>query len=103
MTHLKTMLHDRARNPQHVSFLEGVFANQVTRHLTREYNHRYRIHVRSCDTRNGIGRTWSRRHQNNAGLTRRTRIGICSVSRCLLMTDQNMGYFAIIKESIVDM
>ncbi len=98
----EAVFHDGSRNTHHVSLLKGIFSDQMALHLPRENNQGNRIHIRSSNTGNGVGRAGARRHQNDSRFAGCPRVPVSGVGRRLLMTHQNMRHRIEFKKSIVD-
>ena len=60
----------RACDPDGVAFLEGVLADVVGRHLSRDDHQRNGIHVGGSNAGNRVGRAWTRGDQGHADLVR---------------------------------
>ncbi len=83
--HHEAMLHDRAGNAHHISFLKTITANQPALNLTGNYNYRNGIHISGSDASHGIGSTGTRSHQNHTGLARGARVAVGRMGSRLLM------------------
>ena len=99
--HKIVVFRDRQRDAGHIGFLEGVAADQVRGHLSRDEHHRDRIHHRRANTGNQIRRTGTRGRHRHADLAGGSRISIRHVRRTLLVPYQHM-MDGIIQHRIVD-
>ena len=69
MANLEAVLHDWARNTDHISFLERILTDQMACNLTRQDHHWNGVHISRCNWSNGIGRAWARSDQHNTSFT----------------------------------
>ena len=98
----EAVLHDGARDTDHVGFLEGIGAHHAARHLAGQHHHRNRIHVGSGNAGNGIGRPRAGRHQHYTGLAGGAGVAVSHVSGSLLVTNQDVRHFRLFEQGIVD-
>ena len=103
MTNLEAVLHDRAADADHVSFLEGIFADEVRRHLTGDDDHGDVVHVGRSDWGHRVGGARTRGHEYAADLAGGTRVAISSMACSLLVTDEDVLDLVLLKDGVVDM
>ena len=96
------MLDDRARDTDGVAFLEGVEPDCRCRHLTRDDDHRNRVHVGSRDACHSIRGTRTRCYQGNTNIAGGPRIAIRRVHGSLLMAHQHMPDGVLFEQRVVD-
>ena len=84
------MLRNRRRNTHDVRLLERIFSNVRICHLSRDADHRHRVHMCRRNPRHEIRRAGSRCCKYDADLPRRAGVPVCRMCRALLMTRQHM-------------
>jgi hypothetical protein len=99
----EAVLHDRAGDTDHVGFLEGIGPHHAARHLSRQDDHRDRVHVGRGDTGNGVGRTRTGGHQHHTGFSGGAGIAVGHMGCGLLMADEDVRDFLFLEQGIVDM
>ena len=99
----EAVLHDRPGDTDHVGFLEGISADHGARHLARQHDHWNRVHVRGGNAGDGVGRTWTRRHQNNTGLAGSTGITVSHMGGGLLVTHENVLHLGLFEQGVIHM
>ena len=99
----KAVLYDRAGNPHHIRFLEGIFTYFLSRDLTGDNHQRYGIHVGGSDPGNGIGSTRTGGDQHGTYLPGRTGVTVRRMNSGLLMANQDMLYIRLLEQGVVDM
>ncbi len=96
------MLDARPRNADSIAFLERVLADEVGRHLAAQDHHRHRVHVRSGDTRHGVGDAWTGGHQTHARLLARACEAVGRVHRSLFVTNEDVLDLVLFEDFVVD-
>ena len=86
------MLCNRHGNSGNIYLLKGISSQQGLSYISRNGNHRNRIHIGRCNSRNQVGRTRSGGCHTYAYLSRSTGISVRRMGSSLLMGGQNMGY-----------
>ena len=85
-SHKVIMFCDRQCNTGHIYFLKCIAADQVRGNLSRNKNHRYRIHHRRAQPRNKIARPRPARRDYHPDLPARPRIPVRHMCPTLLMS-----------------
>jgi hypothetical protein len=84
------VLGDRQRDAGDVGLLEGVVADQLAGHLSRDADHRHRVHHRGGDAGDEIGCAWTRGRHRHTDAAAGARIAVGHVRCPLLMPDQHV-------------
>ncbi len=90
------------RDADGIALLEGVLADVVVRHLSRDDDDRDRIHVGGSDPGHGIGRARARRDERDADPVRRACQAVGGVNGCLLVADENVLHLILLEERIIN-
>src|SRR5690606_7429006 len=77
--------------------------DHVAGDLTGNHHHWNRVHMGGSDTGNRVGCARTRRHHHHTGFAGGARVTISHVRGCLLVADQDMGYFLFLEQGVVDM
>ena len=85
-----------------VAFLEGIQANGMRGHLTRDDDHGNRVHVGRGNTGHGIGQAWPAGHNADTGLFAGARIGVGCMNSRLLVSHQDVLDLVLLKDFVVD-
>ena len=88
--HQLVVLGRRAGDPDGVALLEGVTADGVGRHLSRDRHHRDRVHVGVHQRSDEVRRRRSRRHHRHPRPAGDVGVALGHVSRALLVTHENV-------------
>ena len=86
------VLRDRQRDPGDVGFLKRVRADQLAAHLAGDADDRRRVHHRSGDAGDHVGRARPGRRDGHADPAARARIAIRHVRGALLVADQDVAH-----------
>ncbi|MNM79964.1 hypothetical protein D3C81_919120 [compost metagenome] len=73
------------RHSVNIDLLEAVPTDQVGGNLTRQHNHRDRVHIGVSDTRDRICRPWPGGDERDPGLSRDSGISVRRMHGGLLM------------------
>ena len=99
----EAVLHDRPRDTDHVSFLEGIGAHHGARHLAGQNDHRNRVHVGGGNTGNGIGCARTGGYQHHTGLAGGASVTVRHMGGRLLVTNQDVFHFRFFEQCVVNM
>ncbi|MPN16094.1 hypothetical protein SDC9_163432 [bioreactor metagenome] len=97
------MLDAGAGDADGIALLEGILADVLGRDLAAQHDHRDGIHVRGGNAGHRIGHARTGRHQRNADLLRRARIGVCGMNGGLLMANQDVLDVLLLEKGVVNM
>ena len=90
------------RDADRVAFLEGVVADQVSRHLPGDAHDGNRIHQRVGQPGDGVGGAGAGGDEHDAHLAGRARITFGGVDRALLMADEDVLDAILLEQLVVD-
>src|SRR3989339_1653932 len=94
------MLGYRKSYPQNIHLLKSVRTDHITSYLPCYRNHWNRVHISIGYSRHKICRTRTGSRKTNSNLATRASISICSESRALLVSYENMMKSLVIRKSI---
>ena len=90
------------RDARGVGLLESVVADQVSRHLTGQAEHRNRVHQGVGQAGDRVGRARTRGHQDRAQLAAGSGIALGRVDRALLVANQDVAQGILLEQCIID-
>ena len=99
--HQEGVLGHRHRDTHDVGLLEGIRSDQGGAHLTRDGNHRDRVHVRIGEGGHQVGSPRTRGRHADANSTRRVGIARRRVPGSLLMPHQDVPQLLGIKQRVI--
>ncbi len=98
----EVVLHARPGDADRVALLERVLADGVRRDLTRDHDHRDRIHVGGGDAGDRVGHARAAGDEADPDLLRGTRVRIGRVDRCLLVPHEDVLDLLLLEERVVN-
>ncbi len=100
--HQEVVFDTGAGDANGVAFLEGVQANGMRGHLSRDDDHGNRVHVGRGNAGHGIGQAWPAGHNTDTGLFARARVSVSRVNSRLLVSHQNVLDLVLFEDFVVD-
>ena len=96
------VLGDGQGDSHHVGFLEGIAAQHGARHLSRDGDHRGRVHLRGGEAGDQVGGAGTRRGDADADAPAGARVTVRRVRRRLLVPHQDMTDLGGVAERVVE-
>ena len=85
-----------------IAFLEGVGADQMSRHLAGDADQGNRIAERVGERGDGVGRAGTGGDEQDADLAGRARVTFRGMARALLVADEDVAKLVLMEDGVVD-